>query len=196
MNRTTVSVYALSGLLVMVSLTADRALAFDVVFADVAHHDNIYEVSFRVRLEVSPEEVRRIVTDYANLPRLSPTIVSSRVTHDPEMTLTLSLRPCVWVVFCKTLRKVSTVREGREEIAYDANPQTSDFLQAAERLSITRDASNPRVAEVEYRARLEPKFSVPPLIGPWLIERQIIRDLEITSERLEIIARSEPRITK
>ncbi|MDH3639481.1 MAG: hypothetical protein OES09_13630 [Gammaproteobacteria bacterium] len=104
------------------------------------------------------------------------------------MTVKLLLRPCVWVVFCKNLRKVSVVYEDGSEIVYHADPSVSDFLEARERLLVEDDSTRPSSTLLTYRARLIPKFVVPPLIGPWLIKRQIMRDLRITSGRVEFLA--------
>ena len=166
-------------------LASPVAHAAEILFAEVAYNDRVYEVSFRVRLDASAGDVRRIVTDYSKLTRLSPTIVKSRVSQrDEGVTLKLWLRPCVWV-FCRNLRKVSVVYEEAGDIVYAADPAASDFLEASERLSIVDDSENPGTALVTYRARLKPKFVVPPLIGPWLVKRQILEDLQLTSERVE-----------
>ncbi len=162
--------------------------AWDILAADVVYDDRAYEVSFQVRIGASASAVRRVVTDYANLTRLSPTIVKSQASVTAHgVMLRLWLRPCIWV-FCRNLRKVSVVYEDGDDIVYDVDPGVSDFVEATERLTIADAAGPPGAALVVYRARLKPRFAVPPVIGPWLIKRHILQDLQITSQRVESLA--------
>lgn len=171
-------------------VTTPAVTAAEILHADVVYDDQAYNVSFKVRLDAEPDDVRRIVTDHSQLTRLSPTIVKSDVVQAGPggvTTIKLLLRPCIWI-FCKQMTKVSDTQIVDGDLVYVADPQASDFHIARERLHIEGDTGTAHRSLVTYTARLQPKFAVPPLLGPWLIRRQILSDLTLTSERVEAFA--------
>lgn len=163
-----------------------------ILDAAVSHVDERYSVRFAVVLDGQRAKLAELLRDYGRLAALSPTVKRSRVIAgadgDRDARIELRLRPCVLVIFCKTLTKVSDVHvhDQGNSMTFVAVPALSDFREAREIISLT-DASTdaePRV-RFEYNASLEPKFNVPPFVGPWLIERQILRDLEVTTRNVE-----------
>ncbi len=171
-------------------LSGGIARSAEVVSARVDQQDSEYHIDFEVLLNAPAERVREIVTDYGKLEALSPNIVRSEVIsrHDDQAArVKVIMRPCVWIVFCKTIVKTSDARVAEDgTVVHITDATVSDFAFARERLVI--EAIEDARSRVVYSARLVPSFFVPPLVGPWLIRRQIIRDLEITAERIEALA--------
>ena len=167
--------------------------AAEVVFAEVSYQAPAYKVSFDVVLEAAHGRVQGLVRDYANLSALSPTITHSEVLETKDGSIArvkLVLRPCVWFVFCKRMTKVTDIRvSDRDEVIHVTVPELSDFHEARERLSIEPDTKEQTHTKMSYRARLVPKFLVPPIIGPWIIKRQIIKELTLSARRVEQLAR-------
>lgn len=178
-------------LLCVLAGAAPPAAAYHVVNAEVTQSEDRYTVDFVVILEAEPDRFWEIVTDYARFADFSPSVVASRIVRGApgrDARVEITLRPCVLVVFCRTLTKVSDVRvdAGARRIEYRIVPASSDFRMARETV-VLADASTdagPRV-RFAYTAVLSPKFFVPPFVGPWLIRRAVIEDLEAGSRRVE-----------
>jgi hypothetical protein len=155
-----------------------------------------YEVDFSVRLAGTVADLRDVVTDYARFAELSPTVESSRIIRGGQQAggraarVELKLRPCVFVVFCRTVVKVSdaSIDSSGQRLSFVAVPALSDFHEARETVTFRDDSSGGRrLVRFSYSAVLKPKFFVPPIIGPWLVRHRIIKDLVTTSERVERI---------
>ncbi len=172
---------------------APSANAAKVVLAEVVYQQPVYRVTFEVVVEAEYADVRRLVTDYAKLAYLSPTVEHSRVLDTrPEggARVEVVLRPCFLFVFCKRIRKVTDSYVAQDgDLIHNTVPALSDFHQAQERLSISADEQEPSRTRIRYRAELVPKFQTPPILGPWIIRRQIISELAITADQLERLTR-------
>jgi len=174
---------------------AASADAAEIVTARVEQTGDRYRVDFVVLIDGRAERLRRIVTDYTRLHELSPAVVSSRLLSGRgggDARIEVVLRPCVLIVFCKTITKVSDsyVEADASRVRYVSVPGLSDFREGRETISMIQVSADggPRV-RFRYNAVLIPGFYVPPLVGPWLIRRAIIKDLETTSRRVERLLR-------
>jgi len=165
--------------------------ASDIVHTEVRHDNGVYVVDFTVSLAAQAERVRAVVTNYEALDQLSTTVKESRVlaVDGERVRLDLVLRPCVLLILCKKMRKVSdAVPIGHGTIRYRTVVSESDFAYADEQLTVRADPNHADHTLVTYHAELVPKFFVPPLVGPWLIRKQITSDLVETAQRVEAIA--------
>jgi hypothetical protein len=166
--------------------------AAEIISAEVRYREPAYIVSFEAVLEARHEHVRRLITDYEKLIDLSPTVIHSEVlssTPDGRSRVKLVLRPCFLIVVCKRITKVTDSSVSNHgDVIHVTVPAVSDFHQAREHLSITPDATSAERTRVSYHAYLVPKFRAPPIIGPWIIRRQIIKELTVTTRRVESLA--------
>lgn len=170
---------------------ASTAGAAEVLTARVDRVEDRYHVDFVVIIDGAVEPLRELVTDYARLDQLSPTVVSSRVLtgrSGGDARVEVKLRPCVMLVLCKTITKVSDARVEPDtgQVRYMMVPGLGDFHQGRETITMTQASTNgtPRV-RFRYVAELHPDFYIPPVVGTWLIRRAIVNDLETTSRRVE-----------
>lgn len=182
---------AAAGWALLVFSLATPASAMQVIAAAVSHSEDAYDVSFTVDIEAEPDKVWEIVTDFANLARLSPTIVESTLltpaSHGRAARVQVVLRPCVWSIFCKTVRKVTDATLEGRSVVHVTVAEMSDFHSARERMTV-EPAARRGHSRVSYHARLAPKFFVPPLVGPYVIRKQILKDLALTATRVEALA--------
>jgi hypothetical protein len=169
--------------------------AAELVSARVEIVDSRYHIDFVVLIDGSAERLRAIMTNHEQLADLSPSIESSRLlsgSNGGNARIEMALRPCVLIILCKTITKVSDayVEPAENRVRYVAVPELSDFREARETITMTQAQSSgtPRV-RFSYGAVLQPAFNMPPVVGPWLIRRQIIRDLEDTAKRVERMMR-------
>lgn len=167
--------------------------AVDEISLEARREGEVFHLSFEYHIDAPAARVRALVTDPARLEELSPSTEVSRVERDPATgreRLHLELRPCV-LIFCRHLTKVSLIEQRPDgSIVYRAMPERSDFRSAVETLRIVAAGEGTRVS---YRARLIPKFFVPPLIGDWLVARTFGRDVAATARNVErVLAGGEP----
>jgi hypothetical protein len=170
-----------------------------ILSASVEHADNSYRIDAVVLLDGELAGLKRLVTDYRRLAALSPSVVRSRILSGRsgfDARVEVVLRPCVLVIFCRTITKVSDVYidSGGERMRYVTVPELSDFKKGLETVTLANEsaAGAPQVRFV-YSAVLAPKFFVPPFVGPWLIRRQIVDDLRTSSRRVERLLRDASR---
>lgn len=170
-------------------LGCSGAFGGQVSFATVTRDATRFHIDFEVQVVAPVDKMKQLVGDLRNLAQLSPSTREARLLSPGEAPNTESvpwawviLRPCV-LVFCKTLKKVSRVSEGASgQTRYEAIASLSSFRSASEELVLTGNATHTRL---RYRAMLEPDFFVPPVIGPWLVRRVIVREMLTAAERAE-----------
>lgn len=154
---------------------------------EVSHDGDRYRMRVAVVLAAEAGAVRRHLTDYDHLDRLSELIVDSRRLVGPDDTprVRIVLQACV-LIFCKSVRRVMAVETGASgDILTLADPNQSDFSYARETWQVQAQG---RATRLTYEAEFEPSFYVPPLIGPWLIKSRLGGALEEIAERLEQLA--------
>lgn len=169
------------------ALVLPPSLAAEISHLTVDHDRGAYSVSFDVLIDANPAKVRRLLTDYDHLDRLSETVTESRVLAIDGATTRVKVvvRACV-LFLCKTLTRVEDARTRGNEIETEVLPEQSDFAYAQERWRISRHKHRTRV---EYKAAFVPDFYVPPFIGPLLITSAMRSELETAAKRLEALAR-------
>lgn len=163
--------------------------AGEVLETEVLHDAGKYTVRFDVRLAAPPERLKHYLTDYDNYATYFASIKESRVLNraaDGTLRVRLQLSSCI-LFFCRTVNLVRDITEQPDgTIIARVDPARSDFRETIEQWRVTDDHGNTRL---RYRAELIPTFYVPPLIGPWLVKRQIRAALEAGAEKLEALAR-------
>ena len=128
-----------------------------------------------------------MLVDYSRYIELSPAIIESRVVNPDEagLRLYLVLRPCVFG-FCRKLVKLTDVRWLSDNtVEYLGLPGEGDFDYSRETISVAQHSASAGISTFQYRAELQPGFFIPPLIGPWIISRQIRHELLATLGGIE-----------
>lgn len=176
---------------------ASEAGAFRIVNARVDLMQERYKVDFVVILDGEAPSLKRIITDYKRFAELSPTVTHSRLISGQSgqnARIQVTFHPCILAIFCRDVIKVSDIHidTAGVKVEYVMVPELSDFREGRETIML-EDESTGNVSRVrfEYFALLEPKFFVPPLLGPWLIRHRIIEDLKTTSRSVEHIMQRE-----
>lgn len=185
---------AVPGLLgMLLGLIPAPAGAYTVEHAEVHHRQGDYSISFAVRLEAGAEQVRALITDYDHLDRLSPAIVASKLIEtlpDGARRVRVDMHACVLKLLCRNLLRIEDTRiDTNGDIVTVGVDGQGDFLRTAGRWRIVTDGPG---SHLYYESALTPRFFVPPLVGPYLIRRALLRELEATAARLEQLAASVP----
>lgn len=172
-------------------LGTPAAAAVTIEMLETAHDQGRYTVSFEVVLAADRDKVWRIMTDFEQLPRVSKTILESRVLKQEDAhhhRVGLTLQGCI-LFFCKTLKRVMNIEtRPQQEILMIEDPAHSDFRYAVERWGIAAEGNGTRLI---YSAELEPNFFIPPLIGPVAVKYFLRREIRTTAVEVEALVNHE-----
>lgn len=155
---------------------------------DVGYEDSRYTMQSEVWFNAPLEAVYAVFSHWDLSTQFSSAIVKSR-DLEPDAQgrpqFFVQNRGCL-LFFCKTFDRQGYVESQPFEVLRAiANPETSDFLVSRE--SWTFRPENGGTAVV-YEMLMQPKFWVPPGIGPYLIKRKLRKDGGAAVDRVEAIA--------
>jgi Polyketide cyclase / dehydrase and lipid transport len=172
------------GLLAVVGCAAPL-FATAVETLEVSREGDVYYVTMIFSINAPVSEVRPMLTDYASLAALNPAIVESEVLAPPSRGITrvqTRLRDCIWFL-CADIERVDDVTEARADgLNAAVVPALSDMASGH---TYVRFEPTGEVTRIVFKADMEPRFWVPPLIGPLLIERRVSVQLSHTVANLE-----------
>jgi len=161
------------------------ALAGDVLDVNVEQRGGHYIAEVDMRLTGDAETLRRLVTDYAHLDRLSEAILSSKVLARQDAAharVYMKLHPCL-TFFCKTLEQVQDVeRMANGDVVAHMVPEQSDFDFGYSRWQFWPE---PGSVVMRFTTELAPALWVPPVIGPWLVQQALYRETLKTAATLD-----------
>lgn len=174
-----------AGLFLAALLLPLAVTAGEIMKSSVTERDGIYDIDILARIDAPLATVHRVITDYDSLYRVNHAIVESRIVHSdsPEKhRVHTVIKACV-LLFCKRVVQLQDiVQQGRERVEAFILPEASDFRYGRALWELTPDGS---ATDMHFTAQLEPAFWVPPLIGPWLFERQILSELLESARYME-----------
>lgn len=175
--------YLLIGMLGMSAVWAGEVL--DV---GVTRTDQRYAVDIDARFNAPMERLRVLLTDYPNLSRINDSIVRSTVLERvsaQQHKLRIEAHVCAGI-FCKDLvqvQDVSVLPDG-SILATTLAPE-SDFRYGIARWQFWNEVNGTRM---RFHSEIEPAFWVPPIIGPWLIQRALQAETLKSVANLERLA--------
>ncbi len=160
----------------------------------VTRKGDVYEVRVRMRLDAPASEVFRVLTDYAHVYRLNPSITESLIlppAEDGSIRVRTHVEDCIAFI-CLGFTRVERLREtGPGELHAEIEPDSSDFRSGESHWKVMDRHGS---ALVTYEGRMTPGFSLPPLIGPAVMKRKLEEHILTTFARMECIARLRNRI--
>ncbi len=157
---------------------------------EVEHDRGRYRIAADLVVDASPTAVRAVLTDYAALPRLNRSIRRSRIVASPtpsQVRVSTVIEACMLAI-CRTLNRVEDIRERDQHLVAEIVPELSNFRYGRTEWRFRRQAGQ---SVVEYRAEVEPDFSVPPFLGPALIKLGLERELKSVLESLKHYAEAD-----
>ncbi|MGH8165767.1 MAG: SRPBCC family protein [Woeseiaceae bacterium] len=160
----------------------------DLRTVEVEREDNRYSMTSRAYFAASRQDLYRVLTDYSLFQQFSSTYVESRNVAADEQgrpRFFTRMQGCV-LLFCR-----SFVRHGYlllappSEIVAIAEPAESDFAYSRERWRLEREGDGTLLI---YDFEMEPGFWVPPVIGPYVIQRSLRAGGGDAIDRIEALA--------
>lgn len=169
-------------------LTAASGHAGEVLDVVVQRFDQRYVVEIDARFAAPAGRLRALLTDYAHLDRINDSIRRSEVieTNSPQHHCVLTEADVCVAVFCKRIvqvQDVSVLPDG--SILATVRPTRSDFSYGVARWDFREEPAGTRM---RFRSEIEPAFWVPPLIGPWLVQRALQAEMLKSVANIERLA--------
>jgi len=178
-----VSLFLAIGLLAPVS-----ASGATILHAQARYQQGRYVLSFEVVLDANLDKVWLIMTDYERIPRVSRSILESRIIEqisENHHRVGIRSRACI-LFFCQTINKVDDVQATpKTDIVIVSDPSQSDFSYSVERWRLLAEGAKTRML---YSSEMEPNFFIPPIIGPWLVKSFLIKEIKATAVEVETLA--------
>lgn len=169
-------------------LVAGTATAAELRSVEVVHDSGEYRLVSVAWFDAGVDETYRAFSRWDFSPLFSKAVVEARDLEpgaDGRPGFYVKNRGCV-LFFCKTL-----VREGYVEFEVNAvlrayaDPARSDFEFSNESWTFTEEDGG---TSVLYELHMDPKFWVPPAIGPYMIKRKLKKDGGRAIDRIEDVA--------
>ncbi|MGQ0698716.1 MAG: SRPBCC family protein [Panacagrimonas sp.] len=184
-----------AALLVAAALTGagGTASAFELHEITVVHAGERYRIEMSVSLDVPARDAFGVFSDVSKLPQINPSVREARVLREnisAGLRVYTNVRMCI-SFFCRHLEQVQDMQflpDGTGgEIRADVLPERSDLRYGRAHWTLKDCAGR---TCLKFDAELEPDFWVPPLIGPWLIQRKLRSEAMETSDGIERLARA------
>ena len=180
----------LAGVLSGAILATAPALSSGAELLDVSVElkNDRYRLYSETRFDVSQEAMFAVISDFAMFEHFTGAIVESKNLPNDDTGrpgFYTRMEGCV-LMWCK-----SFIREGYvllspvAEIIAVANPDVSDFKFSRERWQMVPDGDG---IILIYDFEMEPDFWVPPVIGPYMIQRTLKGGAERAVIRIEALA--------
>ena len=166
----------LTALLLLCGAIACGTGATDMLMLRISESEQRYRIEASFMVNAPLGVVRALLTDYAQLHKLSPSILESEVVDAPTPTqarVRTRIRACV-LIHCQTLQRVEEVRMSPTRLVAVIVPEQSDFAAGRTEWLLTPVQDSVRV---DYRAQINPGFRLFPLVGPALMKAGLEREL-------------------
>ena len=157
----------------------------------VTHVGKRYQVVMHASMETSADKAYAVFTDYARLPEINDAIISAKLidgAQAPAQRIHTQVRVCV-MGFCKVFDQIQDMNKTPpEHLQADVLPGVSNLKYGKANWRIWDEGDK---AKLIFEAVVEPDFWVPPLIGPWLIERKLAGEAVDTANGIERLANAQ-----
>lgn len=167
-----------------VTLHSGVLIAADLQSVEFEQKEERYIAKIQVRLAAPQPQAFAVMQDFSNLQKLNSAVQEAKVLELMPGTTRLHtrVRLCV-LLLCKEIKQVQDMRTfGFGEMNARVIPDQSDLAYGYAYWRFSDCAGETCLL---FRAEIDPKFWVPPLIGPWAIKQTLRKEALITSEGIE-----------
>ena len=174
---------------VMATCACAGAIAADIQSIELEQEDERYIARVKLRLAAPAEEAFATMQDYHRLSELNPAVLEVHAEElMPGVTrLHATVRLCA-MLYCKDVKLVQDMRSfGLGEMNASVHPDSSDVHYGYAYWQF-RDCAGQ--ACLLFKADLEPKFWIPPVLTHWALKRMLRRESLTTAEGIEKAVRN------
>jgi hypothetical protein len=178
----------LQGLFISLLLLPCMLQAGEIQNSSVTRDGDVYSLSISARVLAPLAMVYQSITDFSNLAAINPSIEESQVLASQgvdRLRVRSVIKVCI-LVFCKRVKQVQdvTLVDSHTVVAVMV-PGAGDFRAGSARWVLTAVGA---ATDLHFAEVFEPDFWVPPVIGPWLIEKELVREVAETAMYIEMQA--------
>ena len=180
---------ALACIASVLAVVAGGGRAAQVDAVTVSHHDGGFTIVFDGVVDAPAARVYAVLSDYARLGRLNPTIIEISVEGHPAPQterVRSVLESCIWFFCRKIVQVLDVTRPDAQTIVARIVPAQGDFESGSSIWRVTVQGPGTRLHCEDTRVAA---FWIPPLIGTWAIARTFRQQLEFSVAALERLAR-------
>jgi len=154
----------------------------------VTYDSGRYALEADAFMDAPRESIFVVLTDYDRIGRISSAYKEyGFMDPAPDGTPVVFTRMegCV-LIFCRSLRRVERLESDAPGfIRTVALPEQSDFRYSVSQWWLEPEANGTRIT---YSLEMEPDFWVPPIIGPWILQRRLKSGGAAAVDRIERLA--------
>ena len=169
------------------------AMAADLREFEVERVDGVYTLESIVWFDASVDTVYHVFLDWDLSEQFSSVVVEARnlgSDADGDRGFYTRNRACV-LFYCKSVERFGSVEhEPATYIRAIADPERSDFHLSNESWEFAEEGDG---TLVHYQLKMQPKFWVPPIIGPYVLKKKMREDGVDTLDRIEAIAKDKEK---
>lgn len=173
---------------VLLLLCCGAVQAADLREVVMDKEDGVYLLRSTVWFGVDQESLFAVFLNYDLAEKYSSFVVESRNLEPADggqPRFYIRNQGCVWF-YCKSFERTGEVEnEPFKQITATAIAAESDFESSIETWTLAAEGEGTLVV---YTFEFEPKFWIPPLIGPYVLQRKLERDSLNALERIEALA--------
>ncbi len=158
---------------------------------EVRYQDGVYQMQSEVLLDAPADEVLYVLTDYDHLTWITGAVLESQELDKPNADTTvfyMRIELC-FAFFCQQVGQVLRSEEQREGdnvlLHATALPQYSDVEFSDTTWQILPATAGTRLI---WKTRMKPKFWLPPIIGPAIVESELREHAQYTAHGIEKLA--------
>jgi ribosome-associated toxin RatA of RatAB toxin-antitoxin module len=162
--------------------------AAELLDVQVELENERYRLYSETVFAVGPQALYELLIDYEKFEKFTSAIVESRNIEPDEWGrpgFYARMEGCAFL-FCKSfIRNGHLILKPISEIIAVADPERSDFKYSHERWQII---ANGKGTLLIYDFEMEPAFWIPPIIGPFFIQRALRKGAIRAVNRIELLA--------
>lgn len=159
---------------------------------EVSYQNGVYQMHSEVLLDAPADEVLYVLTDYDHLTWITGAVLESQELDklDANTTVFYMRIELCFAFFCQQVGQVLRSVEQRMDngvlLNATALPQYSDVEFSETSWQILPTETGTRLI---WKSRMKPKFWLPPIIGPAIVESELREHAHYTARGIEKLAR-------
>lgn len=164
------------------------AAAVTIQNLDITHDQGRYQIAFDVLLVTDLAKTYELVSNYHKWPQFFRTLKETQLVitfPDGRQRIRLTYRSCV-LFFCRKILQIKDVSRRQGGDIFTRIVPDGDYFESG--WEHWRLVGNKKETRVRYRAEFVPLFSVPPVIGPWILKNKLRRSLLFAAKKAEVLA--------
>ena len=178
----------MSRFLLLFLLGVGTAQAVELRSVVVEKEDDLFFLVSEVWFDAEREALYEIFLDYDMTHEFTSFVVESRnLEPDDKGRRRFFIRNqgCVWFI-CRSFERTGHIEHvPNEYIEATAEPEISDFHTSIESWEFSAEGEG---TVVVYKFQFDPKFWLPPVIGPYVLQRKLELDSDHALSRIEALA--------